>query len=510
MNTVTGRHLDFYYRDVLGLSERGGSPDVAHLSFELAPNVSGFMLPAGTRLAAGKGPDGAARDFATNEDLFINRARIVSKKALYLARDPIAAKAAVHWEGELSATQKLVADRVVSALALPACDSADGLGAPLLHPQTGWPTFGINEIAGEPAISPAMNAELGFVAASSVLLLEEGERTVEINIAFKGEGALESALQQYRDAASLLLEVSPSTEWLLADAFRIAVSTAAGWMPIGNASFRRHPVVGTTLAIKFTLSPTDRAIVSNPALAPDQAAWPMFKLTLNPLARIFPYSFFKQLSVASIELRVSADGLTKMQIRNEVGLLSAAQPFAIFGPAPVQGSYLLMSHPELAAKNVQHAAIVVNWFNPLPPPADLASYYAGYKLGIDDQTFKIRTSICGNPGEWIAPADGAEPTPMFSRDYDRGGVSASTTLALTMPKLPAPVGPSLAPPPLTEAQAPRSSIRIELVEPVFGFGQTVFPAIMADAAAANARAGKRGPIAAIPNPPLIPVAKSVT
>ena len=510
LNTITGRHLDFYYRQVLKLSERGGSPDVAHLTFQLAPSVNGFLLPAGTRLSAGKGPDGAPLVFATHGDLFISHARVDAKKALYLATDALGSKKAAQLAGHPSADAKSLYSRVTGVLALPQCDSADGCGAPISDPQAGWPTFGIDEITGQPVIGPALNADLGFVAASSVLLLAEGERTVQINIAFQDEDALEDALRRYRDAASALLEISPSTERLLADAFLLAVSTASGWMPIENASFRRHPVVGTTLAIQFTLKPTDPAVVANPALAPERAAWPMVKLTLNPRARVYPYSFFKSLTIESIELSVSVDGADKMQIRNEVGLLSAAQPFAVFGASPVQGSYLLISHPELAAKNVQHLALTINWFNPLAPPADLASHYAAYNLGIGNDTFKIRTSISAGPGVWTAPANGPELMPLFSRDYDRGGLLSSTTLALTMPDLPPPSPLPAVLPPLAEAQAPRATVRMLLAEPAFGFGQNAFPLVMASAAAANARAGKKGPIAPLPNPPLIPVAKTMT
>ncbi|HEY1255766.1 MAG TPA: hypothetical protein VGF01_13390, partial [Terracidiphilus sp.] len=446
INGITGRHLDFYYRKVLNLSERGSTPDVAHLTFELAPNVNGFMLPGGTRLAAGKNPDGTAREFATSEDLFINRARIDSKKALYLAADLLSAKRAEHLECDPPASPEPLAGRITGVLALPACDSSDGLGAALLDADAGWPTFGINEVTGQPLVTPELNAELGFVVSSSVLLLEDGERTVEINIAFQGEDTLEGALHRYQDAAAALLETSPPMEWLLADAFLVAVSTASGWMRIENASFRRHPVVGTTLAIAFTLAFTDRAIVGQTALAPDGTGLPMVKVTLNPLARVYAYSYFKGLLIESIDLHVCADGMAKLRIRNEVGLLSAAQPFAIFGPVPVQGSYLLISHPELAAKNVRHLTIAINWFNPLPPPGDLASYYAAYKLSIGNDTFKTRVTICGDPGVWTAPADSQELTPLFLRDYDHGGVQPCTALALTMPDLPAPrTQPSIAP-----------------------------------------------------------------
>src|SRR5262249_11892524 len=208
-----------------------------------------------------------------------------------------------------------------------------------------------------------------FILSSSVLLLQEGERNITVSIAFSGENNLESALQAYQDVATDILDNPPPIDLLLADAFLVSVSGEKGWFPLSQASYRRHPVVGTTMEIEFTLSPTDPPIVANPALAPDSqhAQWPMLKLALNPLARIFAYSFFKDLALETVDLRVSVQGVQKVQLRNDVGLLSAAQPFAIFGPAPAQGSYLLLSHPELAVKRVNHAAVTVTWFN-LPKP----------------------------------------------------------------------------------------------------------------------------------------------
>src|SRR5262249_6158947 len=115
LNTMAGRHLDFYYRNVLALAESGSSADVGHLSFAAAPHVNGPPVPAGTRLAAGKDSNGKALEYATDADLFVNRARIDSIKAQYLARDRFA-------------TSPHAPHRVTSILALPNSDSQDGLG----------------------------------------------------------------------------------------------------------------------------------------------------------------------------------------------------------------------------------------------------------------------------------------------------------------------------------------------------------------------------------------------
>ncbi|HZD95716.1 MAG TPA: hypothetical protein VE133_15745, partial [Candidatus Sulfotelmatobacter sp.] len=499
INGTAGRHLDFYYRDVLGLTERDSSPDVAHLSFELAPQLREFILPAGTRLAAGKEPNGALREYATDSDLFINRARVGSLKALYLARDRYA-------------TSRNAPDRVINILALPKCDSEDGLGEPLRDAAAGWPTFGVNETSGRCVLEAQLNADLGFILSSSTLLLQEGERNITISIAFHEGNSLESALQAYQDVAADILDQPPAVELLLEDAFHLWLSTEKGWMLVSHPSFRRHPVVGTSMEIEFTLQPTDPPIVANSELAPEpqQSHWPMLKLALNPFARIFAYSFFKDLTIETIDIRVSVRGLKKMQLRNDIGLLSAAQPFPAFGPAPVQGSYLLLTHPELQVKRVDHAALTMTWFNLPKPPASLTSLYDAYNLGITDDSFKVRLSVFSS-GTWIPPAINGL-LPLFTRDFDRSGVLPATVVAFEVPELASPPGePLLEPVPeeFTESQSPRGTIRLELAEPEFAFGHSIFPRLMADAAIANARAGKNGQHTPLPNPPLTPVLKSL-
>jgi hypothetical protein len=504
INVLTGSHLDFYYHEVLRIREKGSTPDVVHLSFEAVPAITGFTLPAGTRLPAGKDPSGALREYATNADLYINQGRIAALKALYLTQDNY----------NTSAHEP---DRVMSILRFPQCDSEDGLGAPLTNSASGWPTFGLNEMTTDATERLQQNTDIGFVLASSALLLREGERNVNISLAFEGESSLEQALERYRKVADDVLDQSPSIDELLADAFNISLSTEKGWLAV-SASFRRHPVVGTAMEIEFALQPADPPVVANAVLSPEPQTpqWPLLKLSLNPLARIFAYSFFKDLTIKTIDIRVSVRGVKALQLYNQVGLLSVGQPFPVFGPTPAQGSYLLLSHPELAVKDVSHATINIVWFNLPRPPASLTSHYAAYNLGISDDSFKVRLSVYadGNRG-WVNPSASNDVIPLFARDFDRSGLLTTTAMAVDIDQLtppindPATAGPATADQ-LTDSQAPRGTIRIELIEPEFGFGQTVYPQIMTNAATANARAGKNGSYTPIPNPPLAPVARSLT
>ena len=61
MNTITKRHLDFYYRDVLQLKENRSVPDQAAVLFNLAKNTDSYLVKAGTQLKGGKDDIGVER-----------------------------------------------------------------------------------------------------------------------------------------------------------------------------------------------------------------------------------------------------------------------------------------------------------------------------------------------------------------------------------------------------------------------------------------------------------------
>jgi hypothetical protein len=86
LNELTGRHLEFYYREALGLRPRGPAPDSVHVLVELAPGQGEVSLPAGTLLSAGSDSQGAALFYATDAELVANRARVAALKSLFVHR----------------------------------------------------------------------------------------------------------------------------------------------------------------------------------------------------------------------------------------------------------------------------------------------------------------------------------------------------------------------------------------------------------------------------------------
>lgn len=88
VNSLTRRHLEFFYEQVLRLQRKPPTPDRVNLVFRPARGVSELRIPAGTELAAGKTPGetpgGAPLVYRTDRDLIVNRAEVAELRSLYI------------------------------------------------------------------------------------------------------------------------------------------------------------------------------------------------------------------------------------------------------------------------------------------------------------------------------------------------------------------------------------------------------------------------------------------
>jgi hypothetical protein len=83
LNTITKRHLEFYYKDVLKLKERDAIPDQVFIIFKLAQNIVSHLVPKDTELDAKKDTAGVNLIYDTEKDLVVNKAQVKDLKALF-------------------------------------------------------------------------------------------------------------------------------------------------------------------------------------------------------------------------------------------------------------------------------------------------------------------------------------------------------------------------------------------------------------------------------------------
>ncbi len=75
INGLTKKHLDYFYKEVLGISPKPAVPDKVNVIFELAKQFSDFLLPEGTLLDAGKDDNGQPIKFRLTVTLLLIKQR---------------------------------------------------------------------------------------------------------------------------------------------------------------------------------------------------------------------------------------------------------------------------------------------------------------------------------------------------------------------------------------------------------------------------------------------------
>ncbi|MGZ5025731.1 MAG: baseplate J/gp47 family protein [Methylobacter sp.] len=89
LNQLTGRHLDFYYRQVLNFNKKPAQPDRVNVLIEPSSRISSTLLPAGTLLAAGKDSAGKELVYRSDSDLVVNHIRIARLSSVYVNKQII-------------------------------------------------------------------------------------------------------------------------------------------------------------------------------------------------------------------------------------------------------------------------------------------------------------------------------------------------------------------------------------------------------------------------------------
>ena len=326
-NTLTQRHLDFYYRDILRLREKPAEPGHAHLLLELAKHVDAYLLKPGELFKAGKDALGNPAFFASDQELVANPAQVTALKTVY--RHGLEAPGS-GWTGGPNPTNRLYA--------APVSNSDDGLGAALTSPDGSWhPFYHKIYVDGELTEIRMPTAEVGLAVASHYLFLAEGTRTITVDFTV----------------------ADPFPE-LAADVV-CRLTTAEGWLEKAASSFKTDT---GQLRLTIALTGADPAVVAYSAKTHGYTfgtALPLLLLTVRQQALAYHYSRLRDAKLSAITLRVAVSGLRTLAVSNDFGPVDTAKPFQPFGASPVAGSALTIGAAEVFQKTLTKAAADLTW-----------------------------------------------------------------------------------------------------------------------------------------------------
>jgi hypothetical protein len=346
-NTITQRHLDFYYKEVLRLQPRKAEANKVHVLGELAKQVDSYLLKQGTLLKAGK--DSLKKDvnYQLDADSVFNKAKVAQLKTFYKAASADSIK-----EPGTSTVKQNNTGRVFAS---PASNTDDGIEAKLTSANKEWPPF-VHKVYKEAELERiAMpKAQLGFALASHYLYLTEGERKVFIRLVTNNNSAL--------NGKHIECYLTTEKEWYKIESLTIASSG-------------KKLSDGTTncAEISFTIPGSAPAIVNYNAARHGgtfNVALPMLKIYLvNDDASIYEYDALKDITITKTEIRVevgmdgtySQKGLKNLQLSNDFGVLDASKPFMPFGANPKKDTGFVIGSKEIFSKKSSAVTLNIEW-----------------------------------------------------------------------------------------------------------------------------------------------------
>lgn len=338
MNGFTQQHLDFYYKKVLNLLPLNGRADEVHVVFELARTASEQFLPAGTALDAAKNGQ-----YTLDHDIVLNTATITDLRSTYVPEDR--------------------ADEVHYASV---ANSPDGLGGKLPPEDPSWHAFG-READADKKLPALPVQKTGFAFASQVLEMKEGERTVTVEM----EIAVDSSFNLSQ------------ANTLGANALEVFYSGEKGWIGPNSAVLKFTAIPGTTQRVKMEV--TDSGLNSSvPAVTAYNEALlgkdfntqlPLMQILFTQTTSGKLRNMLLKSRMLNARIKVSVNGVTSLDLQNDMGLLDAKKAFMPFGPVPVKGASLYIGYGEVLQKNIDQFSFDVSWQG---APEDFRAHYANY------------------------------------------------------------------------------------------------------------------------------------
>ncbi len=326
-NKLTKRHLDFFYHKILQIEKLPATPDKVHIIFELAKNSVEEKVAKSTELDGGKDANGTKRIYKTTEELIANKTRVAKLKNIYKDHTNHKLKAGV------------------------VANSYDGNGADFPDDDIKWWPFGYYGDGNYPELP---DGRVGFALSGEIFELQEGERSILITAKFA------TTLSSVSSAVlhdNIDVFCSGKEQWL--GPFKPFVDEGEGFVSEIN---------GDELRIAFRIPREEEPVVGyNGGILGENyiSDFPVCRV-LFKTGNMEGFEFYRNFienELISLNVQISVQGIKKLSLESDIGVLNAEKPFFPFGTQPVKRSNFYINYPELFKKRWENISVDIKWKN---------------------------------------------------------------------------------------------------------------------------------------------------
>jgi hypothetical protein len=409
MNSLSRKHLNFFYEEVLLLKKKPLTPNHVHVVAELAKQLPDYLLKKDTGLKAGKDVV-----FNIEEDVVLNKAKVTELRTLFK-------------------------DTSANLYIAPVAASADGLGEGFRNPAyNSWPLLGTDSYVSKNNMQPAHFpfAITGLLLSSPVLLLKEGTRNVTVSITLDGLGdkslqlaallqkpfyvlneeVLKAIEKSGQDVTAVRTKLNKEEKWFDKTEFiaytgfdsdiavrrllQVDCTTEAGWYPAPKLALALN---GSNLDISFTMAADAPALVGTT----DPSLRMLFNHALhyNIAEKETPwYDILSNLIITNVTVNVNVSNIKKLLISNDQGPLDPNNKFLPFTSVPQIDSSFYIGSDEVFRKQLTSLKMELEWEG---LPAKFADHYLAYNAGINNTSFTVMLQRL-NKGAWTDLSDNVQ------------------------------------------------------------------------------------------------------
>lgn len=334
VNQLTGRHLDYFYRDVLRLRPREADYDTAMLTIALIPDAKPLELPSGTIFEAGRNDNGEPIHYRTTDPARIDHARVSQVLTLNYVRRA----------GKITDVRRGAAE------------------VPLAAP---FSAFG--------AANGGSPARFGLAVVSKLLLLPAGHRRISAKLKLSGDV---STLKEY---------FAKFDEPVAASLFGLDVTAFGEEGPLTPRSVMLTPAVDAlrdfSLRVDMEL-PADAPGLIETSAPSEAARGGRIDIALVKCPGGHGAELFKAVEITAVALSIHVTGLPLLSATTPDGDVDTTAPVALFGAQPMPGARFSFCLPPLHVRPKQ-AHVTLNWMALPEVKGGVREHYAGYGLEED-------------------------------------------------------------------------------------------------------------------------------
>ncbi|WP_297338266.1 hypothetical protein [Algoriphagus sp.] len=395
LNTLTEKHLDFYYQRILqqqpkqplsiqvlaGLIRKGGStllPEQSSFSLQF-PSKKRILLQNPQLTVLSKGKISELRTFYKSDYYPFSTGEKIGELSLNGIFDQIL------YQGE--------GKQEISFKGVKSPDFPVVLGEDQSHKGVSQRT---------------MNTSLlGFAVSSPVFLVEKGTHFFKIAIeltqatCIRFKRVLEELLYSKEDYMGISHvhqdhELKTFIHSFLNEAFRVSLSTKNGWKTL---DFLHVEFSERENMLTFKIEPEGEEELPYPFSADLHGEllntpWPCVRFFLNHTAHFPPYKALSLLEIVSVEILSLSKGVrSNLECYNQLGKLDPNHPFLPFGSLPTKDAYLKIFNPLILNKFLSRLALQFTWSGLPEQRNGFIDHYQAYPEEINNQSFRGKVGI---------------------------------------------------------------------------------------------------------------------